>query len=409
MEEINYYKNNSENNFYNEKDNNNNITNNEFVPLQINNNNDIYNNNNNNNEMKIPNGKKIGNNLIITFLNKKYVFGNKSYFWLVILCAFLAFIEIIAWMLILNNFYPLIIILFVGCIAFISLYNYLLIFFTEPGIIPKYYPKFNKNVNKLKNNQEIEKFENNFKIPKIFNERFCNTCKIMRPPKASHCRVCNNCVLNFDHHCKIGSNCVGERNHKYFFLFLLFGSIAGFLGSILNFIHFLYVFVFSKYFLIKLYLDNYPSLFIISLICISMSLCFIFSPSPNILIDILGLSIPSSFGFFILIVLFYEVVPKEHPNYFNPFTLFSFSGAFAFFYFIFFGLLNQYKYLSKGITTKQQVCIEDEYFERLNRREKFNVNYELLDKRKFKDGIKNILIFLKKPLKESLIDSFRDL
>ena len=395
MEETNYYK----NNFYNEN-NNINMTNNEFVPLQIKNN-DINNiNNNNNNEIKIPNGKKIGNNLIITFLNKKYVFGNKSYFWLVILCAFLAFIEIIAWMLILNNFYPLIIILFIGCIAFISLYNYLLIFFTEPGIIPKYYPKFNKNVNKLKNNQEI---------PKIFNERFCNTCKIMRPPKASHCRVCNNCVLNFDHHCIIGSNCIGERNHKYFFLFLFFGSIAGFLGSILNFIHFLYVFVFSKYFLIKLYLDNYPSLFIISLICISMSLCFIFSPSPNILLDILGLSIPSSFGFFILIVLFYQVVPKEHPSYFNPFTLFSFSGAFAFFYFIFFGLLNQYKYLSKGITTKQQVCIEDEYFERLNRKEKFNVRYELLDKRKFKDGIKNILIFLKKPLKESLIDSFRDL
>ena len=82
MEERNYSKINSESNFYNEKDNNN-ISNNEFVPLQMKNNN---NNNNNNNNVIIPNGKKIGNNLIVTFLNKKYIFGNKSYFWLVILC-----------------------------------------------------------------------------------------------------------------------------------------------------------------------------------------------------------------------------------------------------------------------------------------------------------------------------------
>merc|ERR1712070_350162 len=46
--------------------------------------------------------------------------------------------------------------------------------------------------------------------------RWCRTCRIIRPPRASHCPDCDNCVLRFDHHCPFVNNCVGQRNYHFF-------------------------------------------------------------------------------------------------------------------------------------------------------------------------------------------------
>ncbi|KAJ1861153.1 Eukaryotic peptide chain release factor GTP-binding subunit [Coemansia sp. RSA 2703] len=51
--------------------------------------------------------------------------------------------------------------------------------------------------------------------------KYCETCRIYRPPRASHCRFCDNCVENEDHHCIWLNNCVGRRNYRYFYSFLL--------------------------------------------------------------------------------------------------------------------------------------------------------------------------------------------
>ncbi|GKT32963.1 hypothetical protein ADUPG1_007000 [Aduncisulcus paluster] len=54
----------------------------------------------------------------------------------------------------------------------------------------------------------------------------CPKCNRVRGPRTHHCGFLKKCVHNYDHYCPWVANDVGYRNHGYFLMFLLWGTVG---------------------------------------------------------------------------------------------------------------------------------------------------------------------------------------
>ena len=57
-------------------------------------------------------------------------------------------------------------------------------------------------------------------------DKWCETCRLWRPPRASHCSQCHRCFYRFDHHCPVTGTCIAEANQRFFVSFLGTSSMA---------------------------------------------------------------------------------------------------------------------------------------------------------------------------------------
>jgi len=209
-----------------------------------------------------------------------------------------------------------------------------------------------KEINlEIKQNQDSNKPE---LIPNIYRERYCNTCNITRPPKASHCQYCDNCVREFDHHCFFTANCVGLRNHKNFFWFIVCGLIISTFIIATSIAHFIIMFQTQPG--LGKSLSNYYQWLIASGVLIGITILSVMLGWRNEYFYFP----PATIGLIIFVVIFYIARDPSYNQFENnPFSIVLAFGTMPLFLFASGNFCGQCYLISKGQTTKQAKSIQD--------------------------------------------------
>ena len=402
--------NSDDNNILNKKENkNNSINTKEKNQYHLNNNtNQSEESNHLNCNCRNHNHKHLGNIGENIIFRKKYVFGPKIHIIFWIFCHIANVFGWIIWVHAAGDFYPKKLYYFLSIFSAIAEYYLTMAFITEPGIIPRNCPEYPIKEIELseKNKEENEEEKKNQELPSVLIYRKCDTCNIMRPPGASHCKMCDNCVMGFDHHCVFISNCVGKRNRKYFVLFLVYGGILAFVATclIIRIMYYVYVTKFDETLLIIW--RNNKFLLILSIIL----LIIFINTIPDAIEEINQLAFSGITGYGIFWYIWSKNVQKgKVPSYYTHLLLIALGIALGLALFIISNLVVQIYHISRKLTVKSDFAIRVKYRDNeLNNRSNEALK-EYIKDLSFKEKICNIFEFLFAKIDKSLIIPERDL
>lgn len=85
------------------------------------------------------------------------------------------------------------------------LVNLILVSTTDPGIIPRNDEKYSQEVVTTADGVKSRRVVLNGVQMKL---KYCRICRIFRPPRSTHCAICDNCVEKYDHHCLWIGHCI---------------------------------------------------------------------------------------------------------------------------------------------------------------------------------------------------------
>lgn len=149
---------------------------------------------------------------------------------------------------IIDNISPAVIAVF-AYVWLMALVNMLVTAWRDPGVVPRDLdpdPPCTLGASAASPNAPLADPEDPLAIPvqRIIRVRgqeipvkWCETCGTYRPPRSSHCRVCDNCVENIDHHCTFLNTCIGRRNYVPFMVFLAASIVSACIVIAMSAVH----------------------------------------------------------------------------------------------------------------------------------------------------------------------------
>ncbi|KAK8561509.1 hypothetical protein V6N13_149313 [Hibiscus sabdariffa] len=120
--------------------------------------------------------------------------------------------------------------LIIAILILLTIYDLILLLLTsgrDPGIIPRntHPPEHEEEWSTMSTDWLSQSSAGAPNVPPVkdvvvngvvVKVKYCATCMLYRPPRCSHCSVCNNCVERFDHHCPWVGQCIGKTTYENF-------------------------------------------------------------------------------------------------------------------------------------------------------------------------------------------------